>query len=189
MRAPGARPEHTQADAATVAFLRGVNVGGHKTISMADLKKAFESLGFKRVRTVLASGNVVFEGPEKDRSLAGTIAAKLEKDLGFPVTVVLRTLRELRAVIASDPFKDAPTGPGVKRYVTFLAEKRAGLPGLLAPKPEQGLRLVRVTPGEVFSVVRLSPGAGTPELMAFLEKALGPKVTTRNWQTVLRLAG
>ena len=186
MRTPEARSEH---EAATVAFLRGINVGGHKKISMAALKEAFESLGFKNVMTVLASGNVVFEAPGHDRALADTIAARLEKAFGFPAKVVLRAVRELRAIIASDPFKGAPSGPDIKLYVTFLAEKKAGRPARLPPKPSEGFRLIRVTPGEVFSVIRISTDAGTPDLMAFLESAFGREVTTRNWQTVLKLAG
>jgi uncharacterized protein (DUF1697 family) len=189
MRAAEARTEHPQTDATTVALLRGINVGGHKKVSMADLKKAFESLGFKNVRTVLASGNVVFEAPEKDRAPAGTIGAKLERAFGFPVPVVLRTIRELQAIIASDPFKEAVSGPGVKFYVTFFSEKRTSRPDRLPPKPDADFRLVRVTPSEVFSVIRPSPDAGTPDLMAFLKRAFGKEVTTRNWQTVIKLAG
>jgi uncharacterized protein (DUF1697 family) len=180
-------PQHP--DSGIVAFLRGINVGGHKKISMVDLKRAFESLGFRNVRTVLASGNVVFEAPGKDRTLADKIAARLEQVFGFPVNVVLRTLKELRAIMDSDPFKGAPSGPDIKLYVTFLSATKAGRPARLPPKPSEGFRLVRVTPGEVFSVIRLSADAGTPDLMAFLESAFGKEVTTRNWQTVLKLAG
>lgn len=176
-------------DCGIVAFLRGINVGGHKKISMADLKKAFESLGFRNVRTVLASGNVVFEARGKDRALADTIAARLEQVFGFPVNVVLRTLKELRAIIDSDPFKGAPSGPDAKLYVTFLAQKTPGRSRLCLPEGAKGVRIVRVAPGEVFSVIRLSADAGTPDLMAFLESAFGKEVTTRNWQTVLKLTG
>jgi uncharacterized protein (DUF1697 family) len=189
MIAPGARSEHPRTNATTVAFLRGINVGGHKKISMADLKKAFESLGFKNVRTVLASGNVVFEAPGKDRALADTIAARLENVFGFPVKVVLRSVGELQAIVNADPFKGAPSGPDIKLYVTFLSETKAGRPVRLPPRPSEGLKLVRVTPGEVFSAIRLSAEAGTPDLMAFLERAFGKEVTTRNWQTVLKLVG
>ena len=175
-------------DCGIVAFLRGINVGGHKKISMADLKKAFESLGFKNVRTVLASGNVVFEAPGRDRALADTIAARLEKIFGFPVKVVLRTFRELQAIIASEPFKGEPSGPDAKLYVTFLAQKTPGRSRLRLPEGAKGVRIVRVAPGEVFSVIRLSADAGTPDLMAFLESAFGREVTTRNWQTVIKVA-
>jgi uncharacterized protein (DUF1697 family) len=173
---------------AIVAFLRGINVGGRNTVPMAVLKKAFETMGFRDVRTVLASGNVIFEATGKDPRLDLTISPGLEKAFGFPVTVVLRRARELRAIVASEPFKGVPSGPDVKLYVTFLATKKPGLSGLQPHSSAKGVRIVRVVPGEIFSVVTLSPGVGTPELMAFLEKAVGHEVTTRNWQTVIRLA-
>lgn len=134
---------------AIVAFLRGINVGGHKKVPMAALKKAF----------------------------------------GFPVTIVLRKVKELRAIVAAEPFKGAPSGPNVRRYVTFLAQKKPGLSGLRPPSSAKGVCIARIAPGEIFSVVTLSPGLGTPDLMAFLEQAIGQEVTTRNWQTVIRLAG
>jgi uncharacterized protein (DUF1697 family) len=174
---------------AIVALLRGINVGGRNTVPMAALKKTFEAMGFRDVRTVLASGNVVFEAIGRDPQLDLEISQGLEKAFGFPVPVILRTVRELRAIVASEPFKGAPSGPNVRLYVTFLAQKKPGLSGLRPPSSVKGVSIVRVSPGEIFSVVTLSPGVGTPDLMAFLEKAVGKEVTTRNWQTVAKLAG
>jgi uncharacterized protein (DUF1697 family) len=155
---------------------------------MTALKTAFESMGFKNVRKVLASGNVVFEAPRKDPRRDETISQGLEKAFGFAVPVVLRSAKELRAILASDPFKDAPSGPQVRHYVTFLARKRSSLSSLQPPSSVQGVRILRVDRGEIYSVVRLSPGVGTPDLMAFLEKAVGQEVTTRTWQTAKKLA-
>jgi len=157
---------------------------------MAALKTAFESMDFRDVRTVLASGNVVFEAPGKDPHMDLTISLGLEKAFGFPVKVVLRTVRELRAIVASDPFKGVPSGPNVRLYVTFLAQTRpVDLSRLRLPSSAKGVRIVRVRPGEIFSVVTLSRNVGTPDLMAFLERAVGQEVTTRSWQTVIRIAG
>jgi uncharacterized protein (DUF1697 family) len=164
-------------------------VGGRKKVPMAALKKAFEAMGFKDVRTVLASGNVIFEAPGKDPHPDLTISRGLEKAFGFPVRVLVRTVRELRDLVASDPFKGEPSGPGIKLYVTFLAQKKPALSRLHLKTPAEGVRIVRVRPGEVLSVITLSASGGTPELMAFLEKAFGREVTTRNWQTVRKLAG
>ena len=77
------------------AFLRGVNVGGHRPLKMADVRAAFERMGFGNVRTVLASGNVVFYGgghdPEKGdlAELTARIESDLERVLGYPITVAL----------------------------------------------------------------------------------------------------
>jgi len=169
--------------------LRGVNVGGHKKIAMAALKSAFESMGFRNVKTILASGNVVFEVPDRDPHLGQTVGRGLEKAFGFPVKVVLRTVRELRILVASDPFKGAPSGPDIKFYVTFFATRTPGRSRLRVPASAKGVRIIRVTPGEIFSTVTLSPGVGTPDLMAHLDKALGDASTTRNWNTIIKITG
>jgi len=156
---------------------------------MAALKLAFESMGFRNVRTVLASGNVFFEALGKDPKLALTISGRLEQAFGFPIKVVLRTVRDMRLLVASDPFKSVPSNPNAKLYVSFLAQRTPGRSRLRLPAPAKGVRIVRIKPGEIFSVVTISPGVGTPDLMAFLERAFGQEVTTRNWQTVTKLAG
>jgi uncharacterized protein (DUF1697 family) len=174
---------------ATIALLRGVNIGGHKKIPMAALKRAFEAMGFQDVRTVLASGNVIFETSSKDPRLGLAISRGLEKTFGFPVQAILRTVRELRAIVDSDPFRSVPSAPVVKPCVTFLPEKKPGRSRVRLPAPGPGFRVLRVTPGEVFSVVTLSEDGRTPDLMAFLERAFGKGITTRTWPTVIKLAG
>jgi uncharacterized protein (DUF1697 family) len=155
---------------------------------MPALKKAFEAMGFKNVRTVLASGNVVFEPTgKKAEDLEGAIARGLAGAFGFPVPVLLRPMRELAALVAADPFKGILPSADTKFYVTFLPLDRPGASGARLPAPPKGARIVSVRSSEVCSAVALSEGAGTPELMAFLERSLGRDVTTRNWQTVLRM--
>lgn len=178
-----------------VAFLRGVNVGGHKPLKMADLRAAFERMGFRNVRTVLASGNVVFDGGghKPEEGDLAELTARIESDLGrvfgYPITIALRRVADLQHLVASDPFKDVVTTPDTRLYVTFLSQPvRSGTsarPGM----PEAYLRLVRITSGEVLSAITLSPGWGTSELMAYLEKGFGPGVTTRNWNTITRVGG
>jgi uncharacterized protein (DUF1697 family) len=174
---------------ATVAFLRGINNVGSRRVTMAALKSAFEAMGFKNVRTVLASGNVIFESLRRDPRLDSTIAQGLEKALGFPVTVIMRSVRELLDIFASEPFKAAPSGPGVQQYVTFVTKKGTAHSGIRLPATPKAVRILRIDPGEVFSVVMLSEGGRTPDLMRYLDRNLGPTGTTRNWRTVLRLAG
>lgn len=156
---------------------------------MAALKSAFEAIGFTQVRTVLASGNVVCEPPRRGIPMGRTIARGLEKALGFPVVVIIRTVRELRAIVASEPFQGVPSGPGVQRYVTFLIEK--GKPRFLTelPAPPQGVRILRVDAGEIYSSVDLSKGGRTPDLMRFLDRTVGRGGTTRNWRTLLKIVG
>ncbi len=140
-----------------VAFLRGVNVGGH-TMKMADLRKAFEASGFRNVRTILASGNVIFEaaGPERN-VLARKIEEALEKRWGFAIPVVLRAADQLRALIASDPFKGVIVTPATRLYITFPGEKASTTAKLPYASPEGDVKVFRVPSGEVASVLTLSP--------------------------------
>jgi uncharacterized protein (DUF1697 family) len=184
-----------------VAFLRGINVGGHKPLKMVDLRAAFEGMGFQNVRTVLASGNVVFDAaavgaapdgagaPEELAALGAHIEAGLNQVFGYPIAVAVRRVADIERLVASDPFKGVATTPESRLYVTFFAHPVENGTRISPERRESGLGIVRVTPGEVLSAITLSPGWGTTELMAFLEKEFGPGVTTRNWNTVLRIVG
>jgi uncharacterized protein (DUF1697 family) len=142
-----------------VALLRGVNVGSRK-VEMLRLKQAFEDLGFANVRTLLNSGNVVFEAPSGG-SLIPAIEHRLQETFGFEIRVLVRTLDAIRTLVASDPFKSA--GAKSKRYVTFTGPRS----------------------GEVCSVI--AAGAQTTDLMTELQRQHGPGITTRNWNTVVKM--
>src|SRR2546428_8366057 len=89
-----------------VAFLRGINVGGKKLIKMEELSRAFGSLGFKHVRTFIASGNVLFEAAETDADvLARKIEKKVLKSFDEHVTVILQTVAELEKIVRRNPFR------------------------------------------------------------------------------------
>jgi len=171
-----------------VAFLRGVNVGGHKPVKMAELEATFAGLGLKNVRTVLASGNVLFEAPSSSRKrLVARITAGLKRAFGFDATVVLRTLEEIGRLLDSNPFGDASFPARAQLYITFLAE---GAPAeVVQPdrSPRGNIRMVRVSAGEIASVVVLSHGHGTTDLMKTLDRQFGRMATTRNWNTVKRI--
>lgn len=171
-----------------VAFLRGINVGGHAAITMAGLKAVFEKLGFSNVRTVLASGNVVFEAPLADeKGLRVEIESGLKKAFKRKVHVLLRRRDDLVKLRSAGPFKRIGASPDVQLYVTFL-DDGAKTPAIKIPyaTPGNELRIIGATASEVFSVVSLGKGMGTPELMAILEKEFGSDLTTRNWNTVLK---
>jgi len=182
-----ARPERsvsTMPDYA--AFLRGINVGGHGVVSMEKLRHAFESLRFKNVRTLLASGNVVFQAPP-----APALEKKIEKALrevfGREIGVLVRSLEALRRLAASRPFKGIDVTPQTRLYVTFLKEKPVGRLPLPRESPGGHFRILRVTSGEVFSVLTPAPGGRTVDLMQVLEKEFGRGITTRNYNTILRV--
>ena len=88
-----------------VAFLRGINVGGNKTIPMTKLKSLLESLGGAPTKTHLNSGNVIFASKRRDRAKLGKqLGDAIEAEFGFRPTIVLRSAAELKHIIAKNPF-------------------------------------------------------------------------------------
>jgi uncharacterized protein (DUF1697 family) len=107
------------------AFLRGVNLGSQRRASSADLRSCFEGAGLDSVETFRTSGNVVFDaGRESRAALTGRVEGALANDLGFDVTVFLRTAREMEAIAANQPFpaKLAKASKG-KLQVAMLGRK------------------------------------------------------------------
>jgi uncharacterized protein (DUF1697 family) len=170
-----------------VAFLRGINVGGHKQIKMAELGQIFESLGLKNVKTYILSGNVLFESKEgKVDVLTVKIERGLHKALGYEVAVILRTMVELEALMELDPFKQVKDNADVKRYVTFLSEKHQSKLSLPVLSPKGDWKIIRLNPREVF-IVAFPVQGRYGESMALVEKEFGKSVTTRNWNTVVKV--
>ncbi len=87
-----------------VALLRGINVGVHQFISMADLKDVFVGLGFGDVETYINSGNVIFVATETDPRKIETLAEDaLAKRFAQPVTVIARNLAEMDQIMRHVP--------------------------------------------------------------------------------------
>ena len=91
-----------------VALLRAVNVGGTGKLAMADLKAVCEAASFAAVRTYIASGNVLFQSGKSEKIVKATLEARLQAFAGRPVGVVVRKAAEMAAVVAGNPFADAP---------------------------------------------------------------------------------
>jgi uncharacterized protein (DUF1697 family) len=170
------------------AFLRGINVGGHGAIRMADLKRAFERMGFVNVRTLLTSGNVVFDSQRSDRKvLTREIEAGLQ-ELKQDIRVILRSVDDLAALRQADPFREIEVTPGIRLYFTFLAARsRRRTITLPFATAQNEFRILSETAEDVFSVLDLSKGKGTPDAMNVIEREYGSDVTTRNWNTVLKV--
>lgn len=171
-----------------VAFLRGINVGGHKPVRMDDLRTAFEEMGFQDIKTILASGNVLFESPdEANAALRTKIEETLKRTAGYEIGVLLRTTEELLHLVDLRPFVGVEVTPQTRLYVTFLPEgahRGAEVPYHL---PVKDFQITRLTEGEVCSVVTLSAERGTVDLMGVLEKEFGRNVTTRSWNTISKI--
>ncbi len=105
-----------------IAFLRAINVGGH-TVKMNALRGLFESLGFSKVETFIASGNVLFEIASKDSLvLEKKIESKLRETLGYDVATFIRTDAELKAVANYKAFAQSQLDAATAFNVAFLKE-------------------------------------------------------------------
>jgi uncharacterized protein (DUF1697 family) len=173
---------------AFVALLRAVNLGPHNKISMADLKAVAENAGLLRARTLLQSGNLVFESKARSSLvLEKSLETALAKELELETPVIVRSAAEWRAALDANPFpKEATSDPSHLLLMPLKSkvDKRA-----LA-------ELVKVIPGR--EQVKLSgqalyliypDGIGTSKLTsALIEKKMGVAGTARNWNTVQKIA-
>jgi uncharacterized protein (DUF1697 family) len=168
-----------------VAFLRGINSGGNQTVRMEVLRKTFEALGFENVKTILASGNVIFETDTLDeKALEDGIEEVLHGVIGFGSTVIIRSIENIQHLAASHPFGGSTPNPNNKFYVTFLQGKPETK--LTFPVTGKGYTIVGIFDGAIYSVVDLSR-AKTPDLMQVLDKEFGKGNTTRSWNTIERI--
>ena len=164
------------------AFLRGVSPMNAK---MPELKRCFEAAGFGEVKTLLSSGNVVFNARGSSAaSLESKIEAAMKKHLGRTFLTIVRPIDALRAILAADPYGAFRLSPGAKRVVTFLRDKPPAKLDL--PIELDGARILRLEGSEVFSAY--VPGPRGPVFMTLIEKTFGQDVTTRTWDTVKKVA-
>jgi len=170
-----------------VAFLRAVNVAGHSSLKMSDLRRVFESAGCKNVRTYIQSGNVVFEPPGKRSSaLRPRVARSLARLLGEDVVVTYRGVRDLQRTLVAAPFGSLDGEPDVKLYVGFLAAEPKSVPVLPLASARDGLEVIKMTNRDVFVVSRKVKGRyGYPN--GLIEKEFAVPATTRNWNTVRKI--
>jgi uncharacterized protein (DUF1697 family) len=173
-----------------VALLRGINVGGHRMIRKDELQAIFEGCGFTDVRTVLASGNVVFTSESSsEEKLTETIESALEDALGYRVDVMVRTIAYLNELLALDPFGEVGPGDG-HNYVTFLTRAPESVPELPQELPNQSALALGLNDREFFSVSYKRSDGRYGDFGPFMRQAFGQQpVTTRNWKTVVKLAG
>ncbi|WP_267242211.1 DUF1697 domain-containing protein [Streptomyces sp. PR69] len=171
------------------ALLRGINVGGRRKVPMAALREVLAALGHTGVGTYLQSGNAVFSSASTDeRAIAADLEKAIEDRFGFDVGCLVRSGDYLRAVIDSCPF---PAGSleGKQLHVTFLSESVA--PARLAPVDPQAFLPEEFRLGDRVLYLYLPEGMGRSKLAEALAKPSlfkGVTATSRNWNTVVRLA-
>jgi len=166
-----------------VAFLRGVSP---MNLKMSDLKHALEAAGFTNVRTLLSSGNAIFDALAASReSLAKKVEACLAKTLGKSFLTIVQPQEDLKALLESDPYKTIRLPKGSKRVITFL--RAAPAVKVKTPVKLANAVIHTLVGTEVFSSYVPDVKQG-PVFMALLEKTFGKEVTTRTWDTVRKCA-
>ncbi|MDQ2682798.1 MAG: DUF1697 domain-containing protein [Chloroflexota bacterium] len=174
-----------------VALLRGINVGGHRKIQKDELTAIFSGCGFTDVKTLLASGNVIFATEESDEaSLTAAIESALEGTLGCRVDVMVRSIDYIREMVDRDPFTGYDIA-GKKFYVTFLSQPPISVPtDLPRALPDQNSIAVEVGEREIFTIALKGVDGRYGDFGKFANEVLGKQaVTTRNWNTVRKILG
>ena len=173
-----------------IALLRAVNVGGTGKLPMADLRALLKKLGYSNIETYIQSGNAVFDAKDKPAKIAVDLTADLEKMVGAPVGVVIRTHQELCRIIADNPFASEAAADGARVHVAFLSAAapptaKAGLDAIVQKYPARRDRYHLA--GDTL-YLHLPDGAAETKFSGKgLDRAVGVMGTGRNWNTVLKL--
>jgi len=162
-----------------VALLRAVNLGARNKVPMAELRTLLGDAGYGEVRTYIASGNILLDGPAGRAALATALEQIVADAFGVTTMAIMRKPRELAAVVDAQPFDDSS-----KTHVAFLAKRPAKaavaqLEAFAADAVLTGVELYLDLPGGV---------QGSRLSNARIESLLGVPATLRNWRTVVALA-
>ncbi len=168
-----------------VALLRGINVGGHHKVPMAELRAAFEGFGLEAVSTYIQTGNVAFRSAATESELTLALPDVIRERFGFEVPVVLREAHELAEAAEAHLLADRADDSRML-HVVFLAE---------APSAEavRSFDLERYAPDDLVvrgrdAYVAYPEGSARSKLtIDVIERALGTTGTGRNWRTVQKL--
>jgi uncharacterized protein (DUF1697 family) len=170
-----------------IALLRAVNLAARNMVAMADLRALAEGLGFQQARTLLQSGNLVFDSKPSGAALEKLLEATAKKRLGLETDFFVRTAKEWQAAIAANPFPaQARTDPS---HLVLLCLKTAPDRQAVAALRQaiKGRELAESAGRQAYLVY--PDGIGRSKLtMALVERHLGTRGTGRNWNTVLKLA-
>ena len=169
-----------------VALLRGINVGGHHKIPMAELRSLCTEMGLRDVQTYIQSGNLVFSSEESEATIEDALEPSIERRFGHEISVIVRRADDWAAFVESNPFPEVgETDP--KRLALGIAKATPNSRAIkdLRERAAHGEQLAQT--GEALWV-HFPDGVAksklSPDLMTRL---VGSPVTMRNWRTVLKL--
>jgi uncharacterized protein (DUF1697 family) len=168
-----------------IALFRGINVGGKNSLPMKELVVILESMGARKIKTYIQSGNAVFQSAEKNLSqFSKRLTAEIKERRGFEPHVIIVGLDAIEKAMADNPFPEAEADPS-SLHLGFLAS---------APKNPNLQKLDNLRKeserfhlsGRVF-YLHAPEGVGRSKLAASAEKLLGTPMTDRNWRTVCKI--
>jgi uncharacterized protein (DUF1697 family) len=168
-----------------VALLRGINVGRAKRVGMADLRRLAEELGYRDVRTLLNSGNLVFDGGSEKPARSGErLHRALVDSLGVSAAVLVLTADEIAMVVAENTLADVATDAS-RLLVAFCPEpERLRQVG---PLERQDWGDEKLAVGRLAAYMWCPAGILASQLPEAVGRLLGGSATTRNWATVTKI--
>lgn len=170
-----------------VALLRGINVGGHNKIAMNDLQELFTTLGCKEVKTYLQTGNVVFYSKKGQvEKFASDISHQIEIRFNCDVEVIVRLHSDVQKLVEENPFGRTKADKSAKEYVVFLKNQPSNCPDCPFWSPQRNIEIIQFQ--DSIALCRLYPTKDGQYPNEFIEKTFKVKATTRNWNTVEKIA-
>ena len=169
-------------------FLRNVNLGRPNAPTREQFEQAFLGAGAREATSFLTNGTLVYEAGEgvPAQTVFEGAYRNLQSVCGLKEPAFVRTVDYLAALVALDPFAGVDRASVYAFCVSFLLDASVTPPVLPLATTRGDVELIRVTPGEVLSVSRqVMKAPGSPN--AFLEKHLGSRLSTREWNTITRL--
>jgi len=185
VQSPKKRPD---APRIHVALIRGINVGPNKRVRMEDLRAMVEGAGFTNARTLLNSGNVVFDsqGTPTEES-AQRIESAMEKALGWSARVITMSAEELASVVDANPLAKVADNSS-RLLLGIMADPADRVKLADIAKQRWGTERISLPPAPSRAVYLWMPaGVIASKLNAAVAKALGDGITARNWATMLKL--
>ena len=169
-----------------VALLRGINVGGRTLVKMADLKSCIENLGFDRVSTYIASGNVLFDSDENDAAeLAGTIEAAIETRFELPVKVVVLDRTAYGRIVKAIP-KPWIGDAALRANVAFLRPGTDAKQVVRELEPDAAIEEVKAVDGAILWATRRD-SLNRSVMRKLIGGAAYKELTVRSLNTTLKL--
>ncbi|WP_369058794.1 DUF1697 domain-containing protein [Caulobacter sp. 73W] len=169
-----------------IALLRGINVGGRGLLSMADLRALAASIGFTDVKTLLQSGNMVFNAAGSPAELERKLEGALKAHAGRDILVMIRTPQEWAAIIDANPMPDFAAQHPSFYQAFFMKEPLEPAALAAALEAHEGPETFHLDGRTIYA--SFPGGMSQSTLMDKpLDKRIGAVTTARNWNTVLKL--